>query len=47
MTLIEGQTYTDSTNILGGSVAKEVCDCHGHLAVIDTEAKQTALMNQV
>ena len=47
LTLIDGQTYTYYSNTLGWYAAKDACECFfGHLAVIDTEVKQTALINQ-
>ena len=45
--LVWSQTFTYYMVNLGWPAVKQACECTGHLAILDTEAKQMALLNQV
>ena len=45
--LVWSQTFTHDFGLLNWNAAKWMCDCRGHLAVLDTEEKQMVLLNQV
>ena len=46
--LTEGQTtYRYQTSTISWTVAKTACECEGNLAILDTEEKQTQLLDDM